>query len=75
VRFTCKFAHPDWRSEEIEIPVELSADDIKAIRVLRSEADPHLATKIQAFALRAAYRQAPEGFQHIQGGIRQIMVN
>jgi hypothetical protein len=71
----CAFTDPDDRSQEVTIEVALTADEIKAIRVLRSEADPHLWTKIQAYALRHAYRMAPEGFQHIQGGIRQLLVH
>jgi hypothetical protein len=75
MRFTCLFAHEERRAEEITIAVELTQDEIRAIRVLRSEADPHLWTKIQAYALSHAYRMAPEGFQHIRGGVRQLQVH
>jgi hypothetical protein len=75
VKFECDFSDPDDRSQQVTIPVELTADEVKAIRALRRDNDPHLWVKIQSYALRAAYRLAPEGFQHIQGGIRQLMMN
>jgi hypothetical protein len=75
VRFECDFADPDDRSQHVTLKVQLTEDEIKAIRVLRSEDDPHLWTKIQAYALKHAYAQAPDGFRHISGGIRQVMVN
>jgi hypothetical protein len=75
MRFTCAFAHPDRRAEEIEIAVELTADEIKAINCLRRDGDPHVEIKVLAYALRHAYQIAPSGFQHIKNGIRQVMVN
>jgi hypothetical protein len=75
VKFECDFSNPDDRSQNVTIDVELSAGEVKEIRALRREGDPHLWVKIQAYALRAAYRQAPEGFQHVQGGIRQLLVH
>jgi hypothetical protein len=74
VKFTCAFAHPDRRAEEIEIAVELTASEVKAINCLRRDGDPHVGVKIQAYALRHAYQIAPDGFRHIAGGIRQVVV-
>jgi hypothetical protein len=75
VKFECDFADPDNRRHQLTIPVELSTDEVKAIRALRRDGDPHVEVKIKAYALRHAYAIAPSGFLHIQGGIRQLMVN
>jgi hypothetical protein len=39
------------------------------------EGDPHAGTKAKAYALRTAYRLAPEGFQHIAGGTQEVLMN
>jgi hypothetical protein len=75
VKFLCAFTDPDDRSQNVTIPVELSANEVKAIRALRREGDPHLWVKMQAYALRHAYQMAPDGFQHTSGGVRQVLVN
>jgi hypothetical protein len=75
MRFECDFVDPDDRRQQVTIPVELTPGECRAIRALRREGDEHLWVKIQSFALRHAYRQAPEGFQHIQGGVRQLLVH
>jgi hypothetical protein len=75
MRFTCRFAHPDRRAEEIEIRVELTPDEVRMIRALHREQDPNVEVKTLACALKHAYAQCPDGFQHVQGGIRQLMVN
>jgi hypothetical protein len=75
VKFECDFGDPDDRSQDITIEVELTADEIKAINGLRRDGDRHVEIKILAYALRRAYQIAPRGFQHIQNGVRQVMVN
>ena len=75
MRFECDFADPDDRSQQVTLKVELTAAEIKAINCLRRDGDPEVRVKIQAYALRHAYAIAPRGFQHIQGGIRQLMVH
>jgi hypothetical protein len=77
VRFTCRFAPEDEyrRAEEIEIAVELTPDEVRVIRMLHREHAPSVELTTQAYALKHAYAQAPDGFRHISGGIRQVMVN
>jgi hypothetical protein len=75
MKFTCLFAHEDRRHEELTIAVELTADEVKAIRALCREGDEHWEVKSRAYALRHAYRMAPQGFVHIGGGVRQVMVH
>jgi hypothetical protein len=75
VRFECDFTDPDDRSQELTIEVELTADEVRVIRMLHREhaADVQLTT--EAYALKHAYAQAPDGFQHISGGIRQLVTH
>jgi hypothetical protein len=75
VRFICAFVHSDRRAEEIEIAVELTPDEVRVIRMLHREQDPHVGVKTLAYALKHAYAQAPDGFRHISGGIRQVWAN
>jgi hypothetical protein len=75
MKFECDFSDPDDRSQQVTIPVELTPDEVRVIRALHREGDPHVEVKTKAYALKHAYAQAPDGFQHIQGGIRQVMVN
>jgi hypothetical protein len=75
MRFECRFAHPDRPDQEMVIRVTLPEDDIKAINCLRRDGDPYVDVKSKAYALRHAYRMAPQGFVHIGGGVRQVMVH
>jgi hypothetical protein len=75
MKFECDFADPEDRSQQVTIPVQLTSDEIKVVNCLRRDGDPHVEVKIQAYALRHAYAMAPEGFQHIQGGIRQLVMH
>jgi hypothetical protein len=75
MKFECDFADPDDRRQQVTIPVKLTADEIRAINGLRRDGDPHVEVKVKAYALRHAYAVAPRGYQHIQGGIRQLMVH
>ena len=75
VRFTCAFIHPDRRAEEIEIAVELTPDECRVIRMLHREKAPTAELTTEAMALKHAYAQAPEGFRHVQNGVRQVLVN
>ena len=75
VRFTCAFVHPDRCAEEIEIAVELTPDEVRIIRMLHREHAPNVELTTQAYALKHAYAQAPEGFRHVQNGVRQVLVN
>jgi hypothetical protein len=75
VRFTCAFAHPERRAEEIEIAVELTPDECRVIRMSHRERAPQADLTSKAMALKHAYAQAPEGFRHVQNGVRQVLVN
>jgi hypothetical protein len=75
VKFTCAFVDPDRRAEEIEIAVELTPDEVRIIRMLHREHAPNVELTTQAYALKHAYAQAPEGFRHVQNGVRQVLVN
>jgi hypothetical protein len=75
VRFTCAFIHPDRRAEEIEIAIELTPDEVRVIRMLYREHAPNAELTCQAMALKHAYAQAPEGFRHVQNGVRQVWIN
>jgi hypothetical protein len=70
MKFECRFAHPDRRDEEITIPVALTTGEIKTVRALRRDGDPHVEVKVKAYALRHAYAQAPDGYLHVPGGVR-----
>jgi hypothetical protein len=74
MRFECDFVNPD-RSEQVTIPVELTPDETRVVRMLHREGAPTAEVTSLAMALRHAYAQAPEGYRHITGGIRQVMVN
>jgi hypothetical protein len=75
MRFECDFANPDDMRQRVTIPVELTADEVRAVRALRRDGDPHVEVKVLAYALRAAYAKAPSGYQHVQGGIRQLFAH
>jgi hypothetical protein len=77
VRFTCRFApaDEDRRAEEIVISITLSADECRAVRALRRDGDPHADVKAQAYALRAAYREAPPDYVHIANGTDEVLEN
>ena len=75
MKFECDFDDPDDRGHQVTIPVTLTAGEIKAINCLRRDGDPHVEVKVKAYALRHAYAIAPSGFQHIQGGIRQLVTH
>jgi hypothetical protein len=75
VRFSCRFADPDKRDDEITIDVTLTENECRAIRSMVREGDEHVETKAKAMALRHAYKIVPEGFQHIAGSVRQLMFN
>jgi hypothetical protein len=75
VRFTCAFIHPDRRAEAIEIAVTLTPDETRVVRMLYRENAPNAELTSQAMALKHAYAQAPEGFRHVQDGVRQVLEN
>jgi hypothetical protein len=74
VRFECDFVSLDDQ-RQVTIPVELTPDEVRVIRMLYRERASDVELTTHAYALKHAYAQAPEGFQHISGGIRQVMVN
>jgi hypothetical protein len=75
MKFECDFADPDDRSQQVTVPVELTVDEVRAVRALRREGDPHVEVKTAAYALRHAYRVAPVGYLHIQGAVRPLLVH
>jgi hypothetical protein len=75
VRFECDFTNPDNRRQRVTIPVELTPDEVRIIRMLHREHAPNVELTTQAYALKHAYAQAPEGFRHVQNGVRQVLVN
>jgi hypothetical protein len=75
VRFECDFAGPDDRRQQVTIPVELTPDEVRVIRMLHREGAPHVEVTTKAYALKHAYAQAPDGYQHIQGGVRQVLAH
>jgi hypothetical protein len=70
MRFICAFAHPR-RVEEIEISVELSAAECRAVKQMVREGDVHAECKAAAFALKSAYQMAPRNYRHVD----VVMVN
>jgi hypothetical protein len=77
MRFECRFApeDEDRRGEEIVISVTLSADEVRAVRAMIREGDPHASLKAAAMALRAAYKLRPPGYLHIANGTEQVLEN
>jgi hypothetical protein len=74
MRFECDFVSLDDQRRKVTIPVELTPDEVRVIRMLHREHAPDAELTTHAYALKHAYAQAPDGFQHITGGIRQILV-
>jgi hypothetical protein len=74
MKFQCDFVDPDTR-EQITIDVALTANEVRAVRALYREGDPAAECKTHAYALRAAYRQAPSGYQHVANGVRPFAVH
>jgi hypothetical protein len=72
MRFLCDFACPHDSSLQVTVPVELSADECRAVRAMRRDGDPHVEVKAKAFALRTAYRLAPPDYVHVAGGTRPV---
>jgi hypothetical protein len=74
MRFECDFVSLDDQRQVMTIPVELTPDEVRVIRMLHRERASDVELTTHAYALKHAYAQAPEGFEHIRGGIRQLMV-
>jgi hypothetical protein len=74
MRFEIDFADPHDRRQRVTIPIELTPDECRVVRMLYREGAPSAEVTAQAMALKHGYLQAPDGFHHIKGGIRQVMV-
>jgi hypothetical protein len=75
MRFECDFVSLDDQRQQVTIPVELTPDEVRVIRMLHRQHAPDVELTTHAYALKHAYAQAPDGFQHISGGIRQLIVH
>lgn len=64
MRFTCQFEHKDT-GEQKAVVVALSAEEISSIDAIRAGGDD---TELfaEAFALKHAYREVPDGFLHAE---------
>jgi hypothetical protein len=71
MRFECDFVNPDDR-QQVTIPVELTPDEVRILRMLHREHAPNVELTTHAYTLKHAYMLAPDGFQHVVGGIRQL---
>jgi hypothetical protein len=67
-RYSCEFESD--AGDNHTITVDLSPGEVDSAR---RHVDPELVAK--AFALRHAYRDAPEGFRHTAGGVAPVWAN
>jgi hypothetical protein len=75
MKFECDFADPHDRSQQITVAIELTPDEVRVLRMLHRERAPQAELTAHAMVLKHGYQQAPAGYQHVQGGIRQVEVN
>ena len=68
MKYEINFCHP--AGGERTVSVQLSQDEQEICQV---QDNPELHR--QAYALSRAYREAPKGFLHVQGGIRAVSIN
>ena len=67
-RYSCEFEN--GAGDNRTITVDLDPHEVTSAR---GHADPDLAAK--AFALRHAYREMPDGFKHLAGGVAPVLEN
>jgi len=66
MRFTCNFLNPDT-DERKSIVAALSAAECRSIDSLRKHKGGETAeVHAQAYALRHAYSEVPDGFRHVE---------
>jgi hypothetical protein len=83
MKFICEFAHPDKIARTtMEIPVELTADDMAELDRLRERQkqrdkqklprNTDLDVVVLAMALRHAYKVAPADYVHLRDGVHPV---
>jgi hypothetical protein len=75
MRFECDFCDREDQRHRVTVKIELTPDEVRTIKMLCREHAPDIELTTHAFVLKHAYAQAPEGYGHIVGGIRQVMIN
>lgn len=70
MKYEITMMHPETGEQRL-LTVELNEEERASVRTIAERRDLYA----QCYALTHAYRQAPKGFQHIKGAIRQIAMH
>jgi hypothetical protein len=81
MKFICEFYDLKKRKAPVQIPVTLTADDVAELERIYDRQKECIARNLpvitdadmvaMAMALHHAYRLAPAGFQHVNGGVHR----